>query len=66
MELIATDGWPIEEYRAVCSTIGEHIVWEPAGTGMAVGIGDDGALLVETQDGVEALHSGAVRHVRSI
>lgn len=66
MELIAAAGWPIEEYRAVCTTIGEDIVWEPAGTGRAIGVDEDGALLVETRDGVETVHSGAVRHVRPI
>jgi BirA family transcriptional regulator, biotin operon repressor / biotin---[acetyl-CoA-carboxylase] ligase len=64
MELIAADGWPIDEYREMCSTIGEDIVWEPAGAGRAVGVEDTGALVVETSAGVEALHSGAVRHVR--
>jgi len=64
MELVASDGWPIDEYRAACATVGEDVVWEPAGRGRAVGIGDDGALLVETAEGVTALHSGAVRHVR--
>ena len=64
MELLAADGWPVEEYRAVCSTIGENIVWEPQGEGVAVGVDDDGALLVETSGTIEAIHSGAVRHVR--
>jgi len=64
MELLASDSWPVEDYRAACATIGEDVVWEPDGTGRAVGIGDDGALLVETSEGVQAIHSGAVRHVR--
>jgi BirA family biotin operon repressor/biotin-[acetyl-CoA-carboxylase] ligase len=64
MELIASDGWPIDEYRAVCATLGEDVVWEPQGAGRAVGIDDHGALLVETPEGVGAIHSGAVRHVR--
>jgi BirA family biotin operon repressor/biotin-[acetyl-CoA-carboxylase] ligase len=64
MELIASDGWPIDEYRAVCATLGDDVVWEPQGAGRAVGIDDDGALLVETPEGVGAIHSGAVRHVR--
>jgi BirA family biotin operon repressor/biotin-[acetyl-CoA-carboxylase] ligase len=64
MELIASDGWPIDEYRAVCTTLGEDVVWEPQGAGRAVGIDGDGALLVETPEGVRAIHSGAVRHVR--
>lgn len=64
MELIASDGWPKDEYRAVCATLGEDVEWEPQGAGRAVGIDDDGALLVETAEGVGAIHSGAVRHVR--
>ncbi len=62
--LLNDDGWPIDEYREVCSTLGKDIVWEPNGAGIAAGIADDGALLVKTATGIEAVHSGAVRHVR--
>jgi BirA family biotin operon repressor/biotin-[acetyl-CoA-carboxylase] ligase len=64
IELITADGWPIDEYRGVCATIGEDITWEPAGAGRAMGVDTDGALIVETRNGVETVHSGAVRHVR--
>jgi BirA family biotin operon repressor/biotin-[acetyl-CoA-carboxylase] ligase len=64
IELITADGWPIDEYRGVCATIGEDITWEPAGAGRAMGVDADGALIVETRNGVETVHSGAVRHVR--
>ncbi|HEU4894415.1 MAG TPA: hypothetical protein VFT85_01155, partial [Acidimicrobiia bacterium] len=66
IELLDDDGWPVEDYRASCATIGEDIVWEPEGAGRAIGIDDDGYLLVDTPRGVEAIHSGAVRHVRPV
>lgn len=58
-------GWPIEEYRNTCSTLGRQITWEPNGSGLAAGIGPGGELLVETSRGIEELYAGAVRHVRS-
>lgn len=64
MEAIDAAGWPIDDYREVCDTIGRDITWEPDGSGRAVDIAADGALLVETSHGVESLHSGAVSHVR--
>ena len=64
MSLLDTDGWPLEEYRRLCSTLGREITWEPAGSGVAVEVSDDGELIVETQDGRHAIRSGAVRHVR--
>lgn len=64
MEAIDDAGWPIDDYRDVCDTIGRDITWEPDGSGRAVDVAPDGALLVETSHGIESLHSGAVRHVR--
>lgn len=64
MSLVGSEGWPIEEYRAMCSTLGREITWEPNGAGIAAGISDSGALLVETSHGIEEIHAGAVRHVR--
>jgi BirA family biotin operon repressor/biotin-[acetyl-CoA-carboxylase] ligase len=58
--------WGRDEYRAVCSTVGREITWDPGGSGTAVDVDDDGALLVETESGVERLASGAVREVRGI
>jgi BirA family biotin operon repressor/biotin-[acetyl-CoA-carboxylase] ligase len=58
--------WGRDEYRAVCSTIGQVIRWEPGGSGTAMDIDHDGALLVETHSGIERLTSGAVREVRGI
>jgi BirA family transcriptional regulator, biotin operon repressor / biotin---[acetyl-CoA-carboxylase] ligase len=64
MEAIDNTGWPIDDYREMCDTIGRDITWEPDGSGRAVDVGPDGALLVETSQGVESLHSGAVSHIR--
>jgi len=64
MESIEAEGWPISEYRRACTTIGRDIDWEPGGSGRAVEVADDGALIVETPDGRETIQSGAVRHVR--
>jgi BirA family biotin operon repressor/biotin-[acetyl-CoA-carboxylase] ligase len=64
LSLVGSDGWPIEEYRAMCSTLGREITWEPNGAGIAAGINHSGALLVETSRGIEEIHAGAVRHVR--
>lgn len=58
------DEWPAGEYRAVCSTLGRRIRWDPDGEGRAVGVAPDGALIVETATGRREIRSGAVRHVR--
>ena len=63
-ELERSAGWSADEYRRSCATLGQEITWEPNGRGIAAGIDDDGSLLVETSAGVEAIHAGAVRHVR--
>jgi len=65
LSLVDSDGWAIDEYRAMCSTLGREITWEPNGAGIAAAISDSGALLVETPRGIEEVHAGAVRHVRS-
>jgi BirA family transcriptional regulator, biotin operon repressor / biotin---[acetyl-CoA-carboxylase] ligase len=64
MGLIESSGWPIEEYRDACVTLGSNITWEPDGAGQARDVTDDGALVVVTDSGEERLYSGAVRHVR--
>lgn len=65
MDLIATEGWPIDEYRDSCETLGREIEWAPDGRGRAIGIADDGALIVEVDGSEDRLVSGAVRHVRT-
>jgi BirA family biotin operon repressor/biotin-[acetyl-CoA-carboxylase] ligase len=61
---IPSERWPRDEYVARCVTLGREITWEPGGAGTAVGIADDGGLVVETESGREVIRSGAVRHVR--
>ena len=64
MLLIDGDGWPVDEYRSLCSTLGRVISFEPGGRGTAVDITGDGALVVESSGARRTLTSGAIRHVR--
>jgi BirA family biotin operon repressor/biotin-[acetyl-CoA-carboxylase] ligase len=64
MDLLVGEEWPRDEYLAACATLGRDITWQPRGTGRAVGVGEDGSLIVETAGGIEAIRSGAVHHVR--
>jgi BirA family transcriptional regulator, biotin operon repressor / biotin---[acetyl-CoA-carboxylase] ligase len=64
MRLIEADGWPLEEYRRLCSTLGNDITWEPEGRGTAVDITEDGGLVVEIGGARQTLTSGAIRHLR--
>lgn len=64
MRLIESDGWPIDEYRSLCSTLGKEISWEPEGHGTAIDVTEEGALVVETPGGPQTLTSGAIRHLR--
>lgn len=64
MAQVESEGWPVDEYRAACATLGRSITWEPNGEGIAAGISENGALLVKTVSGIEEIHAGAVRHVR--
>ncbi|GMQ86048.1 MAG: biotin--[acetyl-CoA-carboxylase] ligase [Acidimicrobiia bacterium] len=52
--------WDREEYRAASVTIGRHVAYA-RGTGIAFDIAPDGALLVDTGDGIIAIHGGEVR-----
>ncbi|MDX1690818.1 MAG: biotin--[acetyl-CoA-carboxylase] ligase [Acidimicrobiia bacterium] len=56
--------WGRDEYRDRCATIGRAIVWEPDGSGTAVDVAPDGALVVDTPRGRTELRSGEVRAVR--
>jgi BirA family biotin operon repressor/biotin-[acetyl-CoA-carboxylase] ligase len=49
----------LNEWRERDALRGERIAWN-GGEGIAVGVDDQGSLLVETDDGVQALHSGEV------
>ncbi len=64
MGLIEADGWPIDEYRSLCSTLGREISWEPGGVGSAVDITREGALVVEVSGRRQTITSGAIRHLR--
>lgn len=64
MEILDGRGWPIEAYRRSCETVGRPVSWEPGGSGLAVDVDEQGALIVDTSEGRETLYSGAVRHIR--
>lgn len=64
MDLLVGESWARDEYLQACATIGRNVTWQPNGAGRAVGVGEDGALVVETDAGVETIHSGAVHHLR--
>lgn len=57
-------GWPYEEYRSRCSTIGQEITWVPDGRGRAIDVSPEGGLVVATSRGHVTLISGAVSEVR--
>lgn len=63
LALLAELGWPLQAYREICSTLGRKITWEPNGSGIAAGVTETGALLVDTSAGVEEIHAGEVRHL---
>ena len=54
------DDWGIEEYRLACVTIGQPVSYS-AGTGTALSVSDDGALVIETPAGLVTVASGEVR-----
>lgn len=58
--------WGRSDYLARSATIGRQVVWEPDGRGKAIGIGDDGSLLVETDRGPQRLIAGEIRHLRTL
>lgn len=64
MDIVSSGDWPIDEYRESCLTLGRDISWRPSGAGKAIGVADDGALIVETETGREQIYSGEVHHVR--
>ena len=57
-----SDAWDRQSYLSRSVTVGEHVQWED-GEGRAVGIGDDGSLIVDTTEGRTAIHAGEV-HLR--
>ncbi len=57
---VTSAAWDSEEYRAASVNLGEHVAYE-RGSGIAVDVAADGALLVDTGDGLIAVHAGEVR-----
>ncbi len=64
MQLVDGEGWPVDEYRDRCVTIGKSISWEPDGSGLAVDVNVAGELVVEADGDIRAIRSGAVSHIR--
>ncbi|MGA7096622.1 MAG: biotin--[acetyl-CoA-carboxylase] ligase [Acidimicrobiia bacterium] len=64
LAIVASETWPLQEYRETCLTLGRRITWEPDGAGLAREVSDDGGLIVEVGASKLILQSGAVRHVR--
>jgi len=58
------EDWGREEYQRRCTLIGEEITWDPDGRGLAVGVDGFGRLIVEVDEELVVLESGAVRVVR--
>ncbi|HEU4318604.1 MAG TPA: biotin--[acetyl-CoA-carboxylase] ligase [Acidimicrobiia bacterium] len=66
LALVDTPGWPVDEYRTACVTLGREIVWESDGRGRAIDVDEDGALIVEGDAGRQRVVAGAIRHVRLV
>ena len=64
MRIVDDDGWPIDEYRSRCVTIGNFISWDPDGEGRAVDVAHDGGLVVDRDGTHETVYSGEIRHLR--
>ena len=58
--------WGRTEYLALSATVGRTVTWEPGGRGMAIDIGEDGSLIVETGIGIQRLIGGEIRHLRAV
>lgn len=67
-EVVLSDGfdWNQQRYTDACETIGSSIEWEPSGSGRAVGIADNGGLVVATGHERVTLLSGEVREIRRV
>ncbi len=58
------DDWGLDIYRSLCQTIGQDLTWHPNGEGRAVGIAEDGGLVVDTGTDTIIIRSGEVTHIR--
>ena len=52
--------WGRHEYESASTTLGQKVAYS-RGRGVAIGVDDNGALLVDTADGVISVHSGEIR-----
>ncbi len=57
--------WGHHEYQAACITVGRPVSFA-GGSGVAIGIGADGSLLVESADGLVAVHAGEVHSTTTL
>lgn len=64
LRIVDQPGWPRDEYRRRCSTLGWEITWEPKGSGKAIDVSVDGGLVVDVDGRLETLYAGRVRHIR--
>ncbi|HEY7469050.1 MAG TPA: biotin--[acetyl-CoA-carboxylase] ligase [Acidimicrobiia bacterium] len=64
LRLVDLPGWPVDEYRKMCVTLGKEVAWEPEGSGRAVDVTGEGELVVDGPRGRSIVRSGAVRHLR--
>lgn len=64
-EMVAAgpNSWPRREYEGASVTLGAHVHWD-AGSGSAVGVADNGALLVDCGGERIEIHSGEVHMFR--
>jgi biotin-(acetyl-CoA carboxylase) ligase len=58
--------WGRREYLQRSVTIGRRVTWEPEGVGDVLDVDDRGALVVETEKGIERLLAGEIRHLRTV
>lgn len=65
MRIVDGPGWPIDQYRSTCVTLGADVRWEPDNVGVAVDVAEDGGLIVERDGKTETVYSGEVRHLRN-
>jgi len=66
MRLCDDRGWPRERYKALCSTLGREVTWEPDGEGKAVDVDHSGGLIVERAGKLVTVRSGEIRHLRPL
>ncbi len=53
------DGWPVDDYRDRCVTLGREVSWA-SGSGTAIDIAPDGGLIVDTGGSTTVIHAGEV------